>query len=153
MTCSGEPQTGSYNAGWDVGADRIARTAHAALQLLQELRAITRRPIPLAWVPRFKDVAAIEVYPAATLTAYRIQASGYKRADQASARVEMIEALRDHLRLPADVSPMRERADVLDAAVCVLAAADFMNDRVVYPEDDVLAAQEGWIWFRPRQET
>ena len=60
----------------DVGADRIARTAHAALQLLQELRAIAEHPIPLAWDRRAKSISAIEVYPAATLTAYDIQASG-----------------------------------------------------------------------------
>ena len=33
----------------DVGADRIARTAHAALSLLTELRQITQELIPLAW--------------------------------------------------------------------------------------------------------
>ena len=32
----------------DVGADRIARTAHAALQLLHELRGRLGKPIPLA---------------------------------------------------------------------------------------------------------
>jgi predicted RNase H-like nuclease len=54
----------------DVGADRIARTAHAALALLQELRHLTGLSIPLAWEPDFAaDMAAIEVYPAGTLRA------------------------------------------------------------------------------------
>ena len=35
----------------DVGADRIARTALAALGLLQDLREATSQPIPLAWQP------------------------------------------------------------------------------------------------------
>ncbi len=35
----------------DVGADRIARTAHAALSLLHRLRERTGERIPLAWEP------------------------------------------------------------------------------------------------------
>ncbi len=35
----------------DVGADRIARTAHAALGLLEQLRQLTGQPVPLAWTP------------------------------------------------------------------------------------------------------
>ena len=45
----------------DVGADRIARTALAALQILEELREITGERIPLAWEPDFDSrIAAIE---------------------------------------------------------------------------------------------
>lgn len=51
----------------DVGADRIARTAHAALALLQLIRELTGLEIPLAWTADFDGCAAIEVYPAATL--------------------------------------------------------------------------------------
>ena len=51
----------------DVGADRIARTAYAALAILGNLRAELGIPIPLAWTPAdISRVAAIEVYPAAT---------------------------------------------------------------------------------------
>lgn len=35
----------------DVGADRIARTCHAALTILVELRELTGEPIPLALEP------------------------------------------------------------------------------------------------------
>jgi hypothetical protein len=38
----------------DVGADRIARTAHAALGILGDLRKVTGAAVPLAcWKPRF----------------------------------------------------------------------------------------------------
>ena len=36
----------------DVGADRIARTAHAAVRLLEQVRALTSTEIPLAWQDR-----------------------------------------------------------------------------------------------------
>ena len=55
----------------DVGADRIARTALAALQRLTLIREITGKPLPLAWVPgRLEVSACIEAYPASTLTVY-----------------------------------------------------------------------------------
>jgi hypothetical protein len=51
----------------DVGADRIARTAHAALELLGKLREHTKQAIPLAWCPNLGNSAwAIKVYLAAT---------------------------------------------------------------------------------------
>ena len=57
----------------DVGADKIARTAHAALRLLGKLRDDLGVVIPLAWNPTdVADHAVIEVYPAATLIAHRI---------------------------------------------------------------------------------
>jgi predicted RNase H-like nuclease len=60
----------------DVGADRIARTAQAALRLVGDIRELTGHPIPLAWSPEIPDgPAAIEVYPSATLTAYGLPAS------------------------------------------------------------------------------
>jgi predicted nuclease with RNAse H fold len=67
----------------EVGADRIARTAHAALRRLGELRRATRLDIPLAWAPGVRGVACIEVYPAATLRARgstRRGARGRRRA-------------------------------------------------------------------------
>ena len=46
----------------DVGADRIARTAHAALQLLRELRSRLGKPIPLAWSTPVSGTNPVEVY-------------------------------------------------------------------------------------------
>ena len=65
----------------DVGADRIAPTAHAALTLLECLRDATHKPIPLAWDPVLAPdpgIYALEVYPAATLMAWHMAAPGYK---------------------------------------------------------------------------
>jgi len=39
-------------------------------------------------------------------------------------------------------------ADVLDAAVCVLAAGDFLLGRAMAPENRSQAEREGWIWVR-----
>ncbi len=134
----------------EVGADRIARTARAALALLDALRTLTGTAIPLAWHPEVAGVSAIEIYPAATLTSYGLRASGYKRPGDAPRRAEIIAALRAHLALPLDVTLMASNADALDAVLCVLAAADFLRGRCLQPKDLVLAQKEGWIWFHPR---
>ena len=136
----------------DVGADRIARTAHAALQLLQELREITGRSISLAWSPAIEGISVIEVYPAATLTAYGIQASGYKKRSQAASRRRILDSLGKHLALPSDTSVIVSNADVLDAVICILAAVDFLLGKAIEPTNRELAEKEGWIWVhRPPQ--
>jgi predicted RNase H-like nuclease len=84
----------------DVGADRIARTAHAALKLLSEIRALTDCNIPLAWSQKLQETSAIEVYPAATLTQYGIRASGYKAKSDQPERREIISYLHNKLILP-----------------------------------------------------
>jgi len=59
----------------------LARTAHEALCLLEELRYETGRPIELAWSHELAPgIHAIEVYPAATLIAHGMTAHGYKGA-------------------------------------------------------------------------
>ena len=56
----------------DVGAGRIARTAYAALAILETLRTELGMAIPLAWTGAdILPVAAMKVYPAATLVAHR----------------------------------------------------------------------------------
>lgn len=42
----------------DVGADRIARTAHSALRLLNDLAGRLSTQIPLAWGPQISGLAA-----------------------------------------------------------------------------------------------
>jgi predicted RNase H-like nuclease len=133
----------------DVGADRIARTAHAALRLLGDLRGRLNLPIPLAWNPILSaPLAAIEVYPAATLTSYGFQASGYKAANHTAERGGIIDSLRKTAELPSDCSAMQASADALDAAVCLLAAVDFLRGEAMRPEDQAVAEREGWIWVR-----
>lgn len=137
----------------DVGADRIARTAHAALRLLGDLRRRVKQPIPLAWGSTLSSpMSAIEVYPAATLTSHGFQASGYKAAQHTAERDAIIDDLGKVMVLPSDVSSMRLSADALDAVVCVLAAADFLGGASMPPENNAAAEREGWIWVQdPRK--
>ncbi len=133
----------------DVGADRIARTAHAALALLEALRRRTGHPIPLAWRPDFPHaIAAIEVYPAGTLRAHALPASGYKKAAQRAVRAEIVRGLAPRLHPGSHRGRLLADADVLDACVCVLAADDFLAGRAGGPGPGELerARREGWIW-------
>jgi len=128
----------------DVGADRIACTTYAALAILGNLRTELGIPIPLAWTPAdVLPVAAIEVYPAATLVAHQIRSTGYKKRDQTVERCEIVEA---KLTIGESVPDLAQSADLVDAAVCVLAGDDFIADRAMKPEDRILAEREGWIW-------
>ena len=121
----------------EVGADRIARTAHAALQLLAAVSAETGRPIPLVWgAGAFESLGAIEVYPAATRLA-----RGVLNRPGALAGLEGEFAA--GLGFLEAASP-----DARDAVVCTLAGADFLAGRAVAPDDLALARREGWIWVR-----
>ena len=138
----------------DVGADRIARTAHAALALLAEVRARSGFELPLAWTPGdLQAPCAIEVYPAATLLSLGLPAKAYKRAAHRLVREEIVSGLSasdarvTFVEGVADV--LLEHPDALDAAICAVAGADFLSGRVVSPADQALAEREGWIWFRP----
>ena len=135
----------------DVGADRIARTAHAAVRLLGELRESLGQPIPLAWTTDLAQVSAIEVYPAATLAVHGIRSSGYKKPSQGQERLEIIRPLSRWIDCKACLSDLEANADVLDSAVCVLAAVDFLDGDAVAPSDTALAEHEGWIWTRRRR--
>jgi len=133
----------------DVGADRIARTALWALSLLGELRKITDRPVPLAWTPAdVHGAAAIEVYPAGSLIAHGMPVSGYKKAAQRDVRGDMLASLSNKVHLPDNHESLLNDANCLDAAICVLAAADFLEGAAVPPADLGLAKKEGWIWVR-----
>lgn len=133
----------------DVGADRIARTARAALKLLGELRKGTGLPIPLVWSPMaLPDISVIEVYPAATLLSHGYLSSGYKKPNDIGKRGKIIQKLQLVLDLPKDVSLMETNADTLDAVVCVLAGKDFLDDAALPPCDLPRAQREGWIWVK-----
>jgi predicted RNase H-like nuclease len=133
----------------EVGADRIARTAHAALRLLGELRRDLGAAIPLAWGKDLvEEISAIEVYPAATLVAHGFLSSGYKKPAQIAQRQQIIDALAGVITLPDDSSSLLSNADALDAVVCILAAIDFLGGYALPPTDRELAEREGWIWVR-----
>jgi predicted nuclease with RNAse H fold len=135
----------------DVGADRIARTAHAALKLLGEIRERLDAPIPLAWTPTpFTGIAAIEVYPAATLVAHGTLSSRYKRVSQKPERRRILRDLEGRIRIGSCAELLEEKPDVLDAAVCLVAAADFLSGRAIAPKHREIAVREGWIWSAPR---
>jgi predicted RNase H-like nuclease len=134
----------------DVGADRIARTAHAALALLGMLRRELGVAIPLAWsADDLLGISAIEVYPAATLVAHGFRSTEYKKPTQIKERQELLVSLGRVASLRGGVPKMEENGDALDAAICLIAAADFMAGRALAPPDHVLAAREGWIWAPP----
>lgn len=133
----------------DVGANFIARTAKAALDLLEALRASTSESIPLVWqaeVPA--DLSAIEVYPAATMRAWSLPIVSYKKSAQQAERQQMLDALPEWFDASAARDVALASADVLDAVLCVLAAADFCQGRAVPPGEEVaaMARKEGWIW-------
>ncbi len=138
----------------EVGANLIARTAKAALDLLHELRRETGEIIPLAWEMRVPErLSAIEVYPAATrLSLYPDVAS---RADKRDDRRQMIQTLAK----TTDVSQVSQQAEesehVFDALLCVVAAFEFINGRCVEPKNHemALAKKEGWIWVGPKAIT
>ena len=133
----------------DVGADRIARTAHAAVWLLGELRNATGFPIPLAWSAEVAAPSAIEVYPAATLLAHGLRSRQYKKTEQGPQREEITNGLAARMTLDTDVqSKLVSNEHVLDAAICVLAGFDFLEGLCIAPEDRHLAVKEGWIWAR-----
>lgn len=132
----------------DVGADRIARTAHAALELLETLRQLLQQPITLAWHPAFEGVSAIEVYPVATLVAHGIESMGYKAANGQNARERVAQAVGFGIQVEGAIPAMDSKSDALDAVICLLAAHDFLRGEAMGPEDRTLATKEGWIWVR-----
>jgi predicted RNase H-like nuclease len=133
----------------DVGADRVARTARAALDLLTAVRTLAKRPIPLAY-RQGQEAGAIEVFPAATLITRGVSGVGYKSGTPRGrrARRELLDRLSKELDLTAVRDVMIEDANLFDAVVCVLAGADFARGLCVEPEDRERARKEGFIWFR-----
>jgi len=136
----------------DVGADRIARTAHAALAMLNEIRVKTGEAIPLAWKPGMvTGICTIEVYPAATLLAHDVHVPGYKRKDGRDARRLLLDKLCEYIELPKRNTLMEHKDDALDSAICFLAGVDFVSNEVYKPDDLELAEKEGWIWVKKQE--
>ncbi|RME85485.1 MAG: DUF429 domain-containing protein [Caldilineae bacterium] len=136
----------------DVGADRIARTALSTLNRLEQLRVAIRQEIPLVWNTEFDGCGAIEVYPAALLVALGINPKGYKKPEHQARRVEIVEKLAGELNLEAVQDAATVDADLLDAALCVLAGADFLRGNAAAPKKEwrETVEREGWIWVRRR---
>jgi predicted nuclease with RNAse H fold len=123
----------------EVAADRIARAAHAALRFLEDLRQILGRRIDLVWSPKeLHQIGVIEVYPAATRLTL-----GVPRGPGSLAGLE------SRLTFNEGAPPTSEHAR--DAAICALAAVEFLTGRAIAPIDGqkAQAKQEGWIWTGP----
>jgi hypothetical protein len=138
----------------DVGADLIARTAIAALELIAALRD-GGRGLPLVWKQGpLAHTGAIEVYPKATFLARQVAVKDYKskkREVSGPARRLLLEALARELTIAQEHHELILGSDhALDAVGCVLAAKDFLDGVAVFPnaEQSTLANREGWIWFR-----
>ena len=132
----------------DVGADRIARTAFAALELLAGLRRRLDCHIPLAWDAKLSGTQAIEVYPVATLIAHGIDPTGYKSKTGESERRRVLDAVRSLVTIETEIPGISKASDGLDAAICALAACDFLSGMALSPKEGWPVGREGWVWFR-----
>ncbi len=132
----------------EIGADRIARAAYEALLVIGELREKSGLPIPLAWQSPHSGVAAIEVYPAATLTAHGYARAPYKKPEHGEERIALATSLKSRGLIEGLDRYSSQRVDVFDAGLCLLAAADFFLGRCTGPtaEQFEQAQREGWIW-------
>lgn len=161
----------------DVGADRIARTALRALELLEVLRRRSGRELFLPLRNRAEQrtdgswgehrnaegqgpaaVPVIEAYPAGWLTARGLATPGYRSSRQK--REELFEriagmytfaGLRDSGGALPAVSDLVSNGHVFDSLLCTLVGADFLAGRCLSPGDvgvgDDVARREGWIWL------
>lgn len=138
---------------FDVGADKLARTAHKALWFLNQVRERTELEVPLAWLPgRVSGVEAIEVYPAATVVGRFPKHKAYKSKDGRSVRRDLVEQLASIVELPSGIhDQLVANDDLLDAVLCAVAGADFAVDDVISPTalEREQAQHEGWIWVKP----
>ena len=135
----------------EVGADRIARTARAALALVDAIRRASGQALPLLFNPgQASSGGLLEVYPAATLKQRGLPAKGYKKPDARPLREIILDGIAPELD-PGEYQDTCLSSDhCLDAALCVLTAIDFLEARCAPPENPDLAGREGWIWFAAR---
>jgi predicted RNase H-like nuclease len=132
----------------EVGANLIARTAHAALKLLEQLRDVTGEEIPLAWQPQLGSrIEAIEVYPAGTLVARNWKAGGYKKKGNVGFRTALLDQISREMNISLIRSMATDSHHVMDAVLCTLTGMDFLNNRCYEPDKPDVARKEGWIWF------
>jgi hypothetical protein len=122
-----------------VGADKIARTALSAVQMLNQLRRKSNNSLPLAWCPSAKGWNVIEVYPAVTKLAHGVLKNG----------VGLI-GLPINVECPQHIWKDGLIGHALDALFCIVAGADFLNDDAKPPEhwQMMQVYKEGWIWVK-----
>jgi hypothetical protein len=71
---------------------------------------------------------------------------GYKKRAQVAERCEIVAAISASMNIGEHGPKLEAFPDALDAAVCVLAAKQFLDDRCPCPANRALAEREGWIW-------
>ena len=137
----------------DIGADRIARVARSALELLGGLRTTEdgQCPVPLLWGPKGRErLGAIEVYPRLTLLKCDAEARkfSYKgtKSEHAGDRREIVELLRETqtLKLSPDTLPRKKTKtgdldyyhDSIDAVLCALEGLHFLLGESVGPDHE-----------------
>jgi hypothetical protein len=131
----------------EVGADRIARAAAAALAMLACARSRSghRLPVPVTGPP-WPAAVALEVYPAATARVWLGRPRGPSRDAAAT-----LDALAATVTLPP-VARSAALADehVFDAILALLACADAAAGYAFAPPSNLaaVAEREGWIWVR-----
>lgn len=153
----------------DIGADRIARVARSALELLGRLRVREhgQSEVPLLWDAQgLERSGAIEVYPRLTLQHLR----GSHEAKKLRYKSKKSELAQENRRkiveddLPArlilnadDLRPTRPRGgqinydhDRIDAVLCVLEGLHFLLAKSVGPEHPEAAA---WLADETRPPT
>jgi predicted RNase H-like nuclease len=132
---------------FSVGADRIARTAHAALCLLRDLRTNTGGEIPLVWHPGFSGVGAIEVYPAATIRRmFGPRCKCFTVGKPPRPGIPDLAKLEPWMDFDLPAKPFWKQHEV-DAALCVLTAHHFLTGAAIPPVDLETAKRESWIWL------
>ncbi|TVM15975.1 DUF429 domain-containing protein [Oceanidesulfovibrio indonesiensis] len=139
----------------EVGANFIARTARAALGLLESIREVADQPIPLGWEPLRKNdgCAALETYPAAVLACRGLTLPGYKK-DRAK-REQVLASLSAELHISDDLRAAALSTEhALDAVLCLVAGMDFQHGLTLAPTPELqeAAKKEGWIWVRRKCE-
>lgn len=132
-----------------VSADRIARTAVAALAIVDALRNALGQPLPLLLNPtECRSGGLIEVYPAATLKQRGLPSRGYKKPEARALRNGIVDGIAQALDLNGHEIACLDSDHCLDAVLCVLTAIDFLEGNCLSPATPERAAREGWIWFR-----
>ncbi|MEN8208669.1 MAG: hypothetical protein ABFR50_05385 [Candidatus Fermentibacteria bacterium] len=129
----------------EIGANLIARTAVAALDLLASLRMMLRKDLPLLWEQGpLTGSGVIEVYPTATIIGRIGSGTKLNFKTKADILLPILE-----MDFGPDSIDLLANADnhMLDAALCVLAGVDFIEKRCHEPPDPDAVRQEGWIWF------
>jgi hypothetical protein len=164
----------------EVGADRIARTALSALAFLEELGRLLGAAVELAWEPAGAAAAAapasaapasavpaagapvaaapagvraLETYPAGTLRACEKLGLVSPGGDTDARKRSLVAALQRAGRLaPGKALRAALRNEhALDAVLCAVTAADFLDGLCVGPRpgsEQEAALAEGWIWVR-----